>query len=47
MLFPTSLYKVDNEGPLLIGDDEFVPLVWLEAEALQRVVLDELHPKQF
>ena len=44
-IFPTSLDEVCQEGPLFVGYDELVPLVRLQPQALQGVVLDKLHPE--
>ena len=40
----TPLYEADDVLPLAVGHHQLVPLVLLQAQTLQRVVLDKVHP---
>ena len=42
----TLLNEADDVLPLPIGQDQLVPLVLLQPQALEAVVLDEVHPDQ-
>ena len=42
----TLLNEADDVLPLAIGQDQLVPLVLLQSQALEAVVLDEVHPDQ-
>ena len=42
----TLLNEADDVLPLAIGQDQLVPLVLLQPQALEAVVLDEVHPDQ-
>ena len=40
----TSLHEANHVLPLSIRQDQLVPLVLLQPETLESVVLDEVHP---
>ena len=43
----TPLYEADDVLPLAVGHHQLVPLVLLQAQTLQRVVLDKVHPDKW
>ena len=42
-----ALYEVDQVLLLLVGDDDLLPLLFLQSETGQGVFLQELHPDNF
>ena len=43
----TPLYEADDVLPLAVGHHQLVPLVLLQTQTLQRVVLDKVHPDKW